>query len=77
MKAIAREKAVDIDPQRLIVWPRFPCLATITARPRDDRFLLIPASQVFDEELDASRDLLLRIDSQLKLEVLETFRPPR
>lgn len=77
MKAIAREKAMDIDPQRLIVWPRFPCVATITARPKDDRFLLIPASQVFDEELNASRELLSRINSHLKLEVLETFRPPR
>jgi len=75
MESIAREKALDLSTSQIRVWPRFPCIANLMNAPREQQFWLIPQSQVFDQELQASRELLSSLNSSLKLEVLETFRP--
>lgn len=75
MEAIAREKAIELDIEQIRVWPRFPCLSTMTSRLSSNQYWLIPQSQVFEAEFQASRDLLASLKSSIKLEVLETFRP--
>lgn len=75
MESIAREKALDLNSDQFRVWPRFPCIANLMKAPQEKQYWLIPQSQVFDQELQASRELLSSLNSSLKLEVLETFRP--
>lgn len=75
MQAMVDEKTVDCAGMEVRVWPRFPCLAAMTSQVTSSQYWLIPQSQVFDAELQASQNWLASMDSGLKLEVLELFRP--
>jgi len=75
MQAMADERAVDCGGMDVRVWPRFPCISAMTSQVSSSQYWLIPQSHVFDAELQASRNWLASMNSSLKLEVLELFRP--
>jgi len=75
MQAMVDEKTVDCADIEVRVWPRFPCISAMTSQVKSSQYWLIPQSQVFDAELQASRNWLASMNSSLKLEVLELFRP--
>ena len=75
MNAIANEKMVDCTDLEFRVWPRFPCISAMSAGSQSSAYWLVPQSQVLEADLQATRNWLASINSALKLEVLEQFRP--